>query len=227
MASALDLAAFRTAALCRDPFDYVIVPGFIKQEARAAILTDYPRVAKPGSFPAQELHYGPAFRALLTELNGPAMRQAFEEKFAIDLSGRPTMITVRGRCWEKDGHIHTDTPSKIITVLLYMNPSWEQSGGRLRLLRSATDLDDVAVEVPPVEGTLLAFRRSDNSWHGHKPFVGERRVVQFNWVTDAAVVRREIMKHRWSALVKKLLPFGRWAILRRHAEAGSLRKQAR
>ena len=40
------------------------------------------------------------------------------------------------------------------------------------------------MEVPPTEGTLLAFKRADNSWHGHKPFAGERRVIQFNWVTS-------------------------------------------
>ncbi len=226
MAGTLDLEKFRATALTREPFEHLVVPGFIKAPVRPAILTDYPRVEKPGSFPVQQLSYGPAFQALLNEMNGPEMRQAFEEKFHIDLKGRPTMTTVRGRCWEKDGHIHTDAASKLITVLIYMNPAWEQSGGRLRLLRSATDLNDVIMEVPPLEGTMLAFRRSDNSWHGHKPFVGERRVIQFNWVTDAAVVRREMMKHHWSALVKKLLPFGRWAILRRHAEAGSLRKQA-
>jgi hypothetical protein len=41
---------------------------------------------------------------------------AFELKFSIDLTGRPTMITVRGRCSkEKDGKIHTDSKTKIIT----------------------------------------------------------------------------------------------------------------
>ncbi len=53
-----------------------------------------------------------------------------------------------------------------------MNPRWEQAGGRLRLLRSATDIEDVLVEVPPEEGTLVAFRRSDNSYHGHMAFDG-------------------------------------------------------
>jgi len=42
-------------------------------------------------------------------------------------------------------------------VLLYMNPTWESAGGRLRLLKSANDNDDMILEVPPVEGTLLAF----------------------------------------------------------------------
>jgi SM-20-related protein len=50
----------------------------------------------------------------------------------------------------------------------------------------------------------LAFRRSNNSWHGHKPFSGPRRVIQFNWVTSGAVVRREQNRHRLSAWMKKL-----------------------
>jgi len=54
------------------------------------------------------------------------------------------------------------------------------------------------------DGTLLAFRRSDNSFHGHKSFVGERRVIQFNWVTDAGVVARERLRHRVSAWFKGL-----------------------
>ena len=35
------------------------------------------------------------------------------------------MITVRGRCAAKDGRIHTDTPTKLITVLIYFNDQWE------------------------------------------------------------------------------------------------------
>jgi hypothetical protein len=220
MASALDLAAFRATPLTRSTFDFLVVPGFVKAAARAAINADYPRIKRPGSFPLEELRYGPAFAALVEEMKGPAMKAAFEEKFGLDLTGRPAMLTARGLCWEKDGHIHTDAASKIITVLIYMNPSWEQAGGRLRLLRSPTDIEDVILEVPPIEGTLLAFRRSDNSWHGHKAFVGERRVIQFNWCTSAGVVRREILRHRVSSYLKKLLPLGR-AWLRRVPDAGA------
>ena len=201
----LDLDAFRRAPLVREPFEHLIVPGFVRPEVRAAIHADYPAIDSPGSFPVSELSYGPAFAALLGALTGPEVREAFEEKFGLDLTGRPTMVTVRGRCGPRDGRIHTDTPSKIITVLVYMNGHWEAPGGRLRLLRSADDLDDVLVEVPPEEGTLVAFRRTDNSFHGHKPFVGVRRVIQLNWVTDAWTVRRELLRHRASAWVKRLL----------------------
>ncbi|HTU21020.1 MAG TPA: 2OG-Fe(II) oxygenase [Gemmataceae bacterium] len=201
----LDLAAFRDTPLTREPFPFLIVPQFIKSAARAAINADYPVIDSPGSFPVSGLSYGPGFQKLLDQLRGPAFRAACEEKFAVDLGGRACMITVRGRCGTRDGNIHTDAVTKIITVLIYMNPTWEQTGGCLRLLRSPRDLDDVIVEIPPVEGTLLAFRRSDNSWHGHKPFIGPRRVIQFNWVTTQGVERREVFRHRVSAWMKKTL----------------------
>ena len=204
MLSMLDLERFRATPLTREPFDFLIVPEFVKTEARTAVDKDYPEVARPGSFPLREVIYGPAFAKLIEEMRSDEFRQAFEEKFNVDLTNRPDMITVRGRCSEKDGKIHTDSETKIITILIYMNPAWESSGGRLRLLRSGTNLDDVIQEVPPTEGTLLAFRRSNNSWHGHKPFSGPRRAIQFNWVTSEAVVRREQARHRFSAWMKKI-----------------------
>jgi hypothetical protein len=205
-ATMLNLDAFGATPLIQEPFDYLVLPGFIKPEARAAINADFPLVEKPGSFPLSEVRYGPVFTALVDELRGPEVRQAFEEKFAIDLKGRPTMITVRGRCSERDGQIHTDSLSKLITVLIYLNPAWEEAGGRLRLLRSATDLDDVIAEIPPEEGTLVTFRRSDNSYHGHKPFTGPRRVIQLNWVVSNEVLRYETARHRVSAFFKRILP---------------------
>jgi SM-20-related protein len=204
MLSMLDLERFRVTPLSREPFDYLIVPEFVRADARAGIERDYPEVNRPGSFPLREVTYGRAFAKLIEEMRSEEFRKAFEEKFEVDLTNRPDMITVRGRCSEKDGKIHTDSETKIITILIYMNSGWESSGGRLRLLRSGNSLDDMILEVPPTEGTLLAFRRSNNSWHGHKPFSGPRRAIQFNWVTSEAVVRREQNRHRFSAWIKKL-----------------------
>ena len=200
--SIFDLAALEDAPLAREPFEYVIVPGFVRANELAALNRDFPKIGRPGSFPPGELDYGPKFQAMLDEFAGSDVRAAFARKFDVDLSGRPLMSTVRGRCQQKDGRIHTDTKSKIITVLIYLNPQWEESGGRLRLLRGGTDLEDYIAEVPPDEGTLLAFKRSENSFHGHKPFVGERRVIQFNWVTDSGTVWRENLRHRLSAWFK-------------------------
>ena len=201
----LDFTAFRATPLTREPFPFLIVPQFVRAATRAVVNADYPTIDSPGSFPVSGLTYGPGFQGLLDDLRGPEFRSICEEKFGIDLSGRASMITVRGRCGTRDGNIHTDAVTKILTVLIYMNPTWEQAGGCLRLLRSPHDLDDVLVEIPPTEGTLLVFRRSDNSWHGHKPFVGPRRVIQFNWVTTQGVERREVIRHRISAWMKKTL----------------------
>lgn len=202
--SMLDLEKFNAATLEKTPFEYLILPGFLRQEMLAAISRDFPSIAKPGSFPSETLQFGGAFRELLTELEGETFRHAVEQKFGLDLTGRPTIITVRGHTDETDGRIHTDSRTKIITMLIYFNEDWHESGGRLRLLRSGTDLEDYVAEVDPSIGTLLAFRRSDNSWHGHKPFVGPRRAIQLNWVINEKVKRREQKRHGISAFFKNL-----------------------
>lgn len=203
----LDIAALRGTPLKNDPYDYVVVPNFVRSERFGEVTADYPAVPGPGSHPLPELTIGGHFRGLLDELDGPEFRAAIEEKFGLDLSARPTMFTVRGECRASDGKIHTDSTTKIITVLLYMNEQWDKDGGRLRILRNGTDLQDYAAEVPPHGGTLLVFRRSDNSWHGHESFQGPRRAVQMNWVTDKSVVAREQGRHRISTVMKKLNPF--------------------
>jgi hypothetical protein len=201
----LRLETFRATPLVREPFPHLIVSGFIGPQALAAINADYPKISTSGSFPVDQVGFGPAFQTLLDELESDAFREAFEEKFGLDLSGRPTVTTVRGRCDARDGKIHTDSTSKIITVLIYMNESWQDTGGRLRLLRSADNLDDIIAEVPPVAGTLLAFKRSDNSWHGHEPFAGERRVIQFNWLMSEGNRQIAMLRHHTSAAFKRVL----------------------
>jgi len=204
----LDLDRLRASPLRQDPFDFVVVDNFLRSEHVPALIADFPAMRGHGSFPLAALSCGDFFGRLAGELEGEGLRRAIEEKFAIDLSGRPTMITVRGRSDGRDGRIHTDSATKLITLLLYMNPVWEVEAGRLRLLRRADDLADCAAEVSPLAGTLVAFRRGAASFHGHRPHRGERRVLQLNWVSDDAVVRRELGRHRWSARLKALNPFG-------------------
>ncbi len=204
----LDLDRLRAVPLERDPFDFVVVDNFIRAEYMAAVVADFPALPSHGSFPLLPGMGGADFARLAAELEGEPLRRAIEEKFAIDLGGRPTMITLRGRSDGKDGRIHTDSATKIITLLLYMNPVWDQPAGRLRLLRRAGDLEDCVAEIPPLAGMMVAFRRGESSFHGHRPHTGDRRSVQLNWVTEETVVRREIGRHRWSARLKALNPFG-------------------
>jgi hypothetical protein len=200
----IDLAKFNATPLQSKPYEHLIVEAFVNQDQVKAIQTDYPKVGKPGSWPLPTVDVHGAFKTLIEDMQSDSFRRAIEDKFDVDLTGRPTMFTVRDWCRATDGKIHTDSKTKIITVLVYLNDAqWGAEGGRLRVLRSGTDLNDYAAEVSPNGGTLLAFKRSDNSWHGHEPFEGQRRTLQMNWVTDEDVVRREQDRHTTSAFFKK------------------------
>ena len=105
--SLLNIDAFRKTRLEMEPYEYLTVPGFVREERIAAILADYPLIEKGGSYPLIALDYGPVFAELCAELQGETLRDVFAEKFDMDLAGRPTTLTVRGRCRPKDGQIHT------------------------------------------------------------------------------------------------------------------------
>jgi SM-20-related protein len=188
-ATLFDFAAFDATPLVRAPFDHLVVPAFLRADALAALNRDFPPIEGPSNFTPERVSYGPSFAALIDALRGRAFAAHIERKFDLDLSGCATTIGIRRFCEATDGNIHTDHKSKLITVLLYFNPDWPHAGGRLRLVRSATDLEDYAAEVVPAGGTLLAFRRTDNSFHGHKPFVGERRMLQLSYTKGGDAAR--------------------------------------
>jgi hypothetical protein len=200
----IDLEALRSARVEAEPFGHFIVPRFVKAAALDGIRTDFPAIQHPGSFPLSTLSYGPAFTVFMEAIQSAEMATVVGDKLGMDLSASPTMVTVRGQSRAADGKIHTDSRTKLVTALIYMNDSWESPKGRLRLVRSATDLNDVIAEVPPEQGTLLVFHNTTNAWHGFEPFAGPRRVIQLNWVTDESVVRREQARHRLSAFFKRL-----------------------
>ena len=200
----LKIDALANTPLQTDPYEYVVVEDFLDEAAQAQILGGFPDMPDAGSFPLSELRIGPGLQAMFDALEGAEFRKAVEQKFGLDLQGKPTMFTLRGRCDARDGRIHTDSKKKIITVLLYLNEGWQEEGGRLRLLQNGEDLNAVAAEVSPKFGTLLVFRRSDNSWHGHEQYVGPRKVLQMNWVVSDKVAAWEQWRHRISAAAKRL-----------------------
>ena len=48
----------------------------------------------------------------------------------------------------KDGKIHTDSKSKVLTFLLYLNEEWDNEKGLLRMLKNNFDLEDFIEEIP-------------------------------------------------------------------------------
>ena len=206
--SLLDYAALEAAQVSDVPFRHILVADFVPPETLSRVYAGLPQINRGGSFPPEALHLGAEARALMVELEGPRLRQAIAEKFGLDLDNAPSMLTMRLATREKDGQIHTDSAAKRVTALLYLNPpsdAFDHRDGCLRLLRSPTDLDDFAVEVPPTNGTLLVFPNGPTTWHGHRTHVGPRHSIQLNYMTDDSKARSELRRHRMSAVVKRFL----------------------
>jgi len=200
----LDFARIRETTLKREPFPYMVVENSIAADCLDVVVRDFPDVRHPGSIPVSEVEYGDAFATLMDELNGPEFRRLIEDKFALDLADKPIMTTVRGVMRDKDGRIHTDSKTKIITVLLYFNSDWQADGGYLRILRNGENLEDYVEEIPPKLGNMVIFQVTDNCWHGHKPVVGERLSIQMNYLVGEGAKGKHQFFHRLSAKLKKL-----------------------
>jgi hypothetical protein len=203
----LDYARLNATPVATTPFPHVVVSGFVPPVSLEAVLADLPPLGKRGSFPVDAVKLGPNAAALMEAMEGPMLRASIERLFGLDLHGSPTMVTLRGWTGERDGRIHCDSLAKRVTVLLYLNretDAWNRQEGCLRLLRGPDDLEDFAVEVPPVNGTLLVFPNGPTTWHGHRRFVGQRYSVQLNYMTTDDKARSELRRHRISAFVKRL-----------------------
>ena len=203
----IDFEAIAGSEVTREPFRFFAAANVLNATDLAAIRADFPDIRRPGIFPLSELDYGPAFARLIEDIRSRELEDVMAEKYGVELSDKPLMITVRGQAQKKDGRIHPDTQTKFVTCLLYLNEIWDRGAGRLRMLRKPDDLDDFIAEIPPNGGTLASFLRAENSWHGHQPYLGERRYVMFNWMTSPAALARELGRHRLSARIKRLNPF--------------------
>jgi SM-20-related protein len=203
----LDYKKFSDTPVCENPFPHLVVPGFVPPDSLRDVLAALPPLRRRGSFPPASVRLRPAARELIQQMEGEQLRALIAARFRIDLAGAPTMLTLRGWTSDRDGRIHCDSIAKRVTVLLYLNPETEAFGrqeGCLRLLRGPDDLEDYAVEVPPVNGTLLVFPNGASAWHGHRRFVGQRYSIQLNYMTTDGKARSELRRHQLSAFVKRL-----------------------
>lgn len=190
-----------------EPFAFLIARDQLPETARQSLDADFPRYPSAGFFPHEPADCGPAINALIDELTGPAIADAIGRRLGIaNLGQYPTLVTICRALNRRHGTIHTDSRSKIATALLYLNETWpDTSDGCLRFLRRADSIDDqVMPEVRPMYGNLVAFRRSDCSFHGHLPYEGERRVIQVAWLTSEKEKMRKTRRGRFSRLFKKL-----------------------
>lgn len=176
-----DYARLDAAPLRSDPYKHVLVEDFVRVPAQAALISDYPAITGPGNVEPGEVPQGAAFDALIEELTSERFRAAIGRRLGLDLSRTEPTIGLRSFAEETDGRIHHDHRSKIVTLLLYFNETWDAPGGKLRICRNEHDIDDYATEVEPLSGTLIAFHNTPTSWHGHKQHVGERKMLQLSF----------------------------------------------
>jgi hypothetical protein len=200
--------AIRTAAQSNEPYDYFLGENLLKSEAVDDLRRDFPSIDKPGYLTVDEVQLKGTFKTLIDELESDELTRVISEKWGQDLTAFPRLTTIMKKSQPKYGAIHTDGPSKVMTMLVYMNDAWNAGdGGRLRVLYDGQNFEPYKVEVPPVMGTVFGFLRADNSWHGHRPFVGERRVVQIAWIRDADELERKKRRNSFAQRLKGI--FGR------------------
>lgn len=191
-----------SAVVATEPYPHFIVPGFLDARDVNLLSRDFPTLDMPGLFVPTNV--SGALAGLIAQLEGPRMREIISRKLDVDLTNSSTLITLRDRCKAKDGQIHADSKFKLGTALLYLNEDWPSADGRLRILRSPTNIEDFVVEIPPEGGLLACFRVQNNSWHGHKPFVGKRRYLMLNYCDRRVVREREALRHYVSGGGKRL-----------------------
>ena len=197
----------RGTRLASEPFHFLVAPRQLDDAHRETLVEDFPRYGSAGFFPYEPADCGPALRALIEELRSPVYADAIGRRLGIEgLGGKPSIVTLSDAVNRRHGTLHTDSRSKIATALLYFNASWPHgSAGCLRFLANGDDIEAmVAPEIQPLYGTLVAFARADNSWHGHLPFEGERRVLQVAWLTSEDELLRKQKRGRFSRWLKKL-----------------------
>lgn len=202
----LNLAELEKGTVKSNPYPYIVLPQFLNTEFLKPLVESFPAISNRGSIPVSAVDPKSLFSQLIKELEGPALRELIAKKFAIDLDDKPTMLTLRGNTTERDGAIHTDSKSKLITLLLYMNPEWYDKGGRLRLLKNKHSLEDYVEEISPLVGSGVIFQVTPNCWHGHYPFVGKRLSLQLNYLAGEAALAKHLNHHRLTAWLKKLFP---------------------
>lgn len=201
----LDWRAIETTALVHEPFDHIWASQVLEPDCVAAIPREFPAIKSAGSFSLADAPPGPVLSGLIEDLMSWRFRAQMMRIFEVDLENRPAVVTLRGQCAACDGRVHTDSRSKVLSLLIYLNEGWTGREGQLRLMGSEDGFATAPVEIPATMGSMVAFRRTDNSWHGHSTVVGQRRALQLNYLQTARASLAGQVRHRVSAFAKRLV----------------------
>ena len=169
----------------------------------SSLVENFPDIDSGGSFPTDQIEEG-YIKDLVNELESKELKEILESKFKITLEDSEVVTTLRGHSRAKDGKIHTDSKSKILTILLYLNPNWNKHQGNLKLLKENNNLNHIIKEISSEFGNLVAFKVTDNCWHGFEAYEGKRLSIQLNYIYPEALQSHNY-RHKISALLKRLI----------------------
>jgi len=186
------------------PFPHFYLERSLVSDEATALIEEFPSLQKGGSFNIKDVETSGRLHDFIEQFDSTEVRQILGEKFDLDLSDKPMMATLRGYSRAKDGRIHTDSKSKLITVLIYLNEEWPAPSGRLRILRSGHDMEDYTDELIPGPGSLVAFKVTDNCWHGYPSYEGKRQSIQINFLTGDRAKNKHQFFHGISAKLKSI-----------------------
>tara|TARA_Y100000746_G_scaffold154699_1_gene132724 strand:- start:358 stop:984 length:627 start_codon:yes stop_codon:yes gene_type:complete len=167
----------------------------------ASIIKDFPDINDGGSFHVDAVPSGKSIYRLIKELESEEFKRILETKFNINLDEAKVVTTLRGFSRKKDGKIHADSKTKILTVLLYLNLNWQEDRGNLRLLKRKNNLEEYIKEIPCTFGSLVSFKVTDECWHGFKPYEGKRLSIQLNYIYPEALSSHNL-RHKLSSSLK-------------------------
>lgn len=202
MQSVLNLNALHAAPVQHQPFPFFSLDRCIRDDLIDQVIAHFPTIADGGSFNIDDVPLHSEFKAFIDSIDSPEFRQLICDKFEVSVMNLPMMMTLRGFSRKKDGRIHSDSKTKLVTILIYLNETWPEADGRLRILNNDHDINDYVAEITPGPGSLVAFKVTENCWHGYPSFEGTRRSIQINFLTSEAAGSKHRFFHKLSAKLK-------------------------
>ncbi len=206
MKTIIDYAAIENVSVNQAPYPYFGIENVFAESSHQALLNDFPTINNGGSLPLDAITVEGELARLVDEIKSDQFRQVMAKKFDVDLDDKPIVITARGFSRQRDGQNHTDSKTKLITVLLYVNDGWESPNGRLRML-NGDDINDCVAEFSSSIGQMIAFKVTDNCWHGYQSYEGQRQSLQINYLVEEKYTNHHVYRHKISAFFKKIAAF--------------------
>jgi len=200
----IDSEKLYQAIINEEFFPYFHVENiFLDKVDNELIINDFPEIVDGGSFNIDSVSSGESILKLIDELESEEVKKILETKFNVNLEEAKVVTTLRGYSRKKDGKIHTDSKTKLLTVLLYLNKNWSDNNGNLRLLKRNNDLENYIKEIPCTFGSLVAFKVTNECWHGFKTYEGKRLSIQLNYIYPESLKSHKL-RHKLSSGLKSI-----------------------